>query len=121
MKIISSKHEEEFKATTFVVNILKLHTNPKVLIQEFVWSFEILILNVLDIPYLPVYNAHSYFEACFQKKKSDSTSFLTKNNFLEKFSRNVKSNSTCCFIAVWSKTIYLHNAWNIFMNKESWN
>ena len=36
MKIISSKQEEEFKATTFVVNILKLHTNPKDLIQEFV-------------------------------------------------------------------------------------
>ena len=32
MEIISSKQEEEFKATTFVVNILKLHTNPKVLI-----------------------------------------------------------------------------------------
>ena len=40
MEIISSKQEEEFEpATTFVVNILKLHTNPKVLIQEFVWSF----------------------------------------------------------------------------------
>ena len=52
MEIISSKQEEEFKATTFVVNILKLlqaHTNPKVLNQEFVWSSEILIPNVLDI------------------------------------------------------------------------
>ena len=39
MEIISSKQEEEFKATTFVVNILKLHTNPKVLILEFLWSF----------------------------------------------------------------------------------
>ena len=38
MEVTSSKQEEEFKATTFVVNILKLHTNPKVLIQEFVWS-----------------------------------------------------------------------------------
>ena len=28
MEIISSKQEEEFKATTFVVNILKLHINP---------------------------------------------------------------------------------------------
>ena len=28
MEIISSKQEEEFKATTFVVNILKLHTGP---------------------------------------------------------------------------------------------
>ena len=28
MEIISSKQEEEFKATTFVINILKLHTNP---------------------------------------------------------------------------------------------
>ena len=36
MEIISSKQEEEFKATTFIVNILKLHTNPKVLKQEFV-------------------------------------------------------------------------------------
>ena len=35
MEIISSKQGEEFKATTIVVNILKLHTNPKVLIQEF--------------------------------------------------------------------------------------
>ena len=41
MEIISSKQAEEFKATTFIVNILKLHTNPKVVIQEFVWSFEI--------------------------------------------------------------------------------
>ena len=51
MQIISSKQEEESKATTFVVNILELHTNPKVLIQEFVWSFKILIPNVLDIIY----------------------------------------------------------------------
>ena len=51
MEIISSKQEEEFKATIFVVNILKLHTNPKVLIQEFVRSFEILITNVLDLIY----------------------------------------------------------------------
>ena len=28
MEIISSKQEEEFKAITFVVNILKLHTGP---------------------------------------------------------------------------------------------
>ena len=49
MEIISSKQEEEFKATAIVVNILKLHTNPKVLIQEFIWSFEVLITNVLDI------------------------------------------------------------------------
>ena len=48
MENISSKQENEFKVTTFVVNILKLHTNPKVLIQEFAWSFEILITNVLD-------------------------------------------------------------------------
>ena len=56
MEIISSKQEEEFKATTFVVNILKLHTNPKVLIQEFVWSSEILIPNVLDIIYSVYFN-----------------------------------------------------------------
>ena len=30
-----------------------------------------------------------------KKKKSISTSFLTKNNFLEKFSRNIKSSCTC--------------------------
>ena len=30
MEIISSKQEEEFKDTTIVVNILKLHTNPKI-------------------------------------------------------------------------------------------
>ena len=28
MEIISSKQEEEIKATTFVANILKLHTGP---------------------------------------------------------------------------------------------
>ena len=51
MEIISSKQQEEFKATTIVVNILKPHTNPKVLIQEFIWIFEVLITNVLDIIY----------------------------------------------------------------------
>ena len=52
MEIRSSKQEEEFKATTFLVNNLKLHTGPyKVFIQEFVWSSEILIPNVLDIIY----------------------------------------------------------------------
>ena len=51
MEIISSKQEQEFKTTTFVVNILKLPTNPIVLVQEFVWSFEILIPNVLGIIY----------------------------------------------------------------------
>ena len=56
MEIISSKQEEEFKATTFVVNILKLHTNPKVLIQEFTWIFEVLITNVLDIIYSFVFD-----------------------------------------------------------------
>ena len=45
MAIISSKRQEKFKATTFVINILKLHTNL-ILVQEFVWSFEILITNV---------------------------------------------------------------------------
>ena len=50
MEILSSK-EEEFKATTFVVNILKLHTNPKVLIQEFVWSFEIDHIISMSIPF----------------------------------------------------------------------
>ena len=47
MEIVSSKQEEEFKATIYVVNILKHHINPKVLIQELVWSFEILIPNIL--------------------------------------------------------------------------
>ena len=56
MKIISSKQEDEFNATTFVVSILKLHTKAKVLIQEFIWSFQILNPNVLDIIY------SSYFD-----------------------------------------------------------
>ena len=58
------------------------------------------------LPYLPVYNAHPYFEACFQKKKSMSVSSLSKNNFLEKFSRNVKSSSTCMKISYrsWCKS-----------------
>ena len=42
MDIISSKQEEEFKATTFVVDILGLHTNPKVLILEFVTLYVVL-------------------------------------------------------------------------------
>ena len=42
----SLKQQEEFNATTFITNIIKLHTNPKVLIQGFVWSFEILATNV---------------------------------------------------------------------------
>ena len=46
MEIISSKQQEEFKATTIVINILKLHKNPKVFIQGFVRSFETLITNV---------------------------------------------------------------------------
>ena len=47
MEIIYSKQKpQEFKATTFVINILKFHSNPKVLIRGFVWSFEILITNV---------------------------------------------------------------------------
>ena len=47
VEIISWKQEEELKATTFVVDIiLKLHANPKVLMQGFVWSFEILIMNI---------------------------------------------------------------------------
>ena len=49
MEILSLKQEEYFKVTTFVINILKLHTNPKVLIEGFVWSFETLSTNVLDI------------------------------------------------------------------------
>ena len=47
---ISTK-QDECKATTIVVNSLKLHTNPKILVHEFVWSFEVLITNVLDIIY----------------------------------------------------------------------
>ena len=46
MEIISSKQEEEFKATTFIIKFLKLHTNPKlVLIQGFVRRCEILTTN----------------------------------------------------------------------------
>ena len=53
-----------------------------------------------------MYNVHPYFEACFQKKKCVSTSFLTKTDFLEKFSRNVKSSSTCTNISYrsWCKS-----------------
>ena len=51
MEILSSKEEEEFQAKTFVVNILKLHTNPKVLIQEFVWSIEIDHIISMSIPF----------------------------------------------------------------------
>ena len=51
MEIISSKQEEGFKATTFAINILKLYTNPKVLIQGFEWNFENLIPTVLEIIY----------------------------------------------------------------------
>ena len=51
MEIIYPKTEEEFKTTTIVVNISKLHTNPKVLIQEFLRSFEALMMNALDIIY----------------------------------------------------------------------
>ena len=51
MEVMSSKQKEEFKATIFVINILRLQTNPKVLIQGFVWSFEILITNVLPLTY----------------------------------------------------------------------
>ena len=50
-KLYLQNKKKYLRATTFVVNISKLHTNSKVLIQEFVWSFEILILNVLDIIY----------------------------------------------------------------------
>ena len=39
MEIISSKQEEEFKATTFVVNIVKLHSNPKVLFKSLYMEF----------------------------------------------------------------------------------
>ena len=39
MEIISSKQEEEFKATTFVVNIVKLHSNPKVLFKRLYVEF----------------------------------------------------------------------------------
>ena len=55
MDITSSK-QEEFKVTTFIVNILKLHTNPKVLIQKFIWNFEVLITNVLDTIYYFYFN-----------------------------------------------------------------
>ena len=49
MKIVPSKQEEEFKATTIEINILNpvlTKSNPKVLIQGVVWSFEVLITNV---------------------------------------------------------------------------
>ena len=37
MEIISSKQEEEFKVTTIIANILKLHTNP---------SFDLRVCNI---------------------------------------------------------------------------
>ena len=46
--------------------------------------------DLLHILYLPMYNAHPDFEAC----KSVSTTFLTTNNFLEKYGSNLKSSST---------------------------
>ena len=53
----------------------------------------------------PRYKPVPYFEACFQKK-SVSISFLTKTNFLENFSRNAKSSSTCTKISYrsWCKS-----------------
>ena len=74
-------------ASFFPVNILFRH---------FVFFGCLFVYFLFRFSFLsaPVYNAHPYFEACFQKK-SVSTSFLSKNNFLEKFSRNVKSSSTC--------------------------
>ena len=66
---------------------------------------QLLTLSMKLLLYLPVYNAHPHFEACFQEK-SVSTSFLTKTNFLEKFSRNAKSSSTCTKISYrsWCKS-----------------
>ena len=49
MEIIFSKHEEQFKATTFVINMLKLHTNPKVLIQGFV-TYSISLSYIISMP-----------------------------------------------------------------------
>ena len=45
-KLFLRNKKNGFQNTTFVTNILKLLTNPKVLIQAFVWSFEVLITNV---------------------------------------------------------------------------
>ena len=36
MELIFSAQGEEFKATTFVISMLKLHTNPKVVGSRFV-------------------------------------------------------------------------------------
>ena len=63
------------------------------------------------LPYLPKYNAHPCI-MCIPilkpvfRKKSVSTSFLKKTNFLEKFSRNAKSSSTCTKISYrsWCKS-----------------
>ena len=63
-----------------------------------------------------MYNAHPYFEACFQKEKNVSMSFLMKNNFLEIFSRNVSSSSICTKISYrsWCKSFnVLSDQWYI--------
>ena len=67
MDIISSKQEEEFKATTIVVNILKLHTNPKVLIQEFIWILEVLITKVLDTIYSFIFDCIIFMPVPFER------------------------------------------------------
>ena len=47
MEIISPKQKEECNATTFIINILELHTNSfKPYQGNFACSFEILITNV---------------------------------------------------------------------------
>ena len=54
MEIIFSKQEEQFKAKTFVINMLKLHTNPKVLIQGFV-TYSISLSCIISMP-IPLKN-----------------------------------------------------------------
>ena len=57
------------------------------------------------LPYLPMYNAHPYFEACFQKKKAFQHHSWHKLTFW-KNSAGAKSSSTCTKISYrsWCKS-----------------
>ena len=79
---------------------------------------------ILGIPYLPMHNAllcimrNPILKPVFRKKNISTTSFLTKNNFLEKFSRNVNSSSTCTKISYrsWCKSFnVLSDQWHMYI------
>ena len=85
------------------------HCNCVVFVFTIIWvdtSWNLPLDWRKQLPYLPVYNVHPCIMCtCFQKK-SVSTLFLSKNNYLEKFSRNVKFSSTCMKISYrsWCKS-----------------